>query len=88
MRCRDCAEGKPFAAGSYFCVMYGMIVREKDKCTRKGARRRERDEGDSGQVPEADPAGDVGRVPAGEVPGVLSGSGEREGFPGMEGREG
>lgn len=71
MKCRDCAEGRRFTKDSYFCVMYGMIVREKDKCTRKGARQRERDEGDGGAVPEADPAGDVGGVPAGAVPGVL-----------------
>lgn len=50
MRCRDCAEGRRFTEDSYYCVMYGMIIREKDKCTRKGARRREEDGTDDGDV--------------------------------------
>lgn len=50
MRCRDCAEGRRYTADSYFCVMYGMIIREKDNCTRKGAREREPDDtGDGGE---------------------------------------
>lgn len=49
MRCRDCAEGKQFTGDSWYCVMYGMIIREKEKCTRKGARQRERDEDKRGE---------------------------------------
>ena len=64
MRCSECAEGRRYTAGSWYCVMYGMIIREKDHCTRKGARQRERDEDIGGEVPGEDPAGDVSGVPA------------------------
>lgn len=46
MKCSECAEGRRFTGDSWFCVAYGMIIREKDKCTRKGARKREEREED------------------------------------------
>ena len=51
MKCKDCAEGKRYAAGSVFCKQYGMIIREEHECIREGARIRERERA-------ADPVGD------------------------------
>ena len=49
MKCRDCAEGRRFSAGSVFCLQYGMIIREDHDCTQKGGRLRERDEDQRGE---------------------------------------
>lgn len=43
MKCRDCAEGRKFSAGSVYCVMYGMIIREGHECTLAGNREKEKD---------------------------------------------
>ena len=44
MKCKDCAEGRRFSAGSVYCIPYGMIIREDHECQQKGGRPRERDE--------------------------------------------
>jgi hypothetical protein len=47
MKCKDCAEGKRHTRnghGCVQCILYGMILLEDHECTRKGAKRRERDE--------------------------------------------
>ena len=49
MKCKDCAEGRRFSAGSVFCVQYGIIIRDEHECTREGGRRRERDEDQRGE---------------------------------------
>ena len=41
MKCRECAEGRPFAQGSVNCLLYGMIIRENHECTLTGARKKE-----------------------------------------------
>lgn len=54
MKCKDCAEGRRFAPGSTYCILYGMIVSDEHECTLPGgersegleARRRERDTGE------------------------------------------
>ena len=89
MHCRECAEARRFAKGSVYCILYGMIIREDYKCTLKGSKRHEgRDDGpdDTAQA-EAEIYGQ-GRETAGEMPGVLQGSGERKGLSGVEGQEG
>ena len=50
MRCGECAEGRRYTENSYYCVMYGFIIREKEKCTRKGARPRGEDDDQGGAV--------------------------------------
>ena len=88
MKCRECARGKRFAEGSVYCILYGMIIREGHECERAGFLQRGRDE-DHGPE-DGDETGirqDGGGDPGG-VPGILPGSGEREGVPGVEGREG
>ena len=44
MICRNCPEGRRFAAGSRECLLYGIIIREDHECTREGGKRHDRDE--------------------------------------------
>lgn len=84
MKCRDCRQGRRFAQGAVDCLMYGMIIREDHECTREGAEARGDDDIDGAGGGEAE-EGLAGVGGFGEEPGVFPGSGEREGFPGMEG---
>lgn len=84
MTCGKCPEGRRFAAGSVFCLLYGMIIRETHKCTRDGGNRHDRDgdhstDGEGKAELQEDSCGADGSVPV-----VLSGSGEREGLSGVE----
>ena len=47
MKCKNCPEGRRFAEGSTYCVLYGMIIRDEHECIREGGRRHDRD-GDHG----------------------------------------
>lgn len=87
MYCRNCRQAKRYAPGSIFCVFFGIILREDHRCNhgRKiwdaklfDYRTREREE--TG-IPED------GGGAAGNMPGILPGPEEREGFPGVEGGE-
>ena len=66
MICKDCPEGRRFAEGSVYCILYGMIIRETHICTRDGGNRHEGESNHGGDG--------VGAVP--EMPGLLRGSGE------------
>lgn len=82
MKCRDCRHGRAFASGSVNCILYGMILRAEHECTLE----REiwiHDDSESGSEGKTEIRNDGGGD-AGEVPGVLSESGERGGIPGME----
>ena len=48
MTCGRCPEGRRFAQGSTFCVLYGIIISDKHKCTLEGGKRHDRaaDHGD------------------------------------------
>ena len=84
MTCGKCPEGRRFAAGSVYCLLYGMIIRETHKCTRDGGNRHESD-GDHSTDGEREAELQEDSCGAAEcVPVVLSGSGERAGIPGME----
>lgn len=80
MKCRDCAEGRKFSAGSVYCVMYGIIIREGHECTRKGGKPNDKaaeDPGDHrGDSTNADETGGGRRGSAETLPGVLYESGE------------
>ena len=52
MICKNCPEGRKYAAGSRFCILYGMYIREDHECTREGGKRHERYAGDHGEVRE------------------------------------
>ena len=89
MRCGDCPEGQRHSRQSVYCPLYGIIVSTDHKCELEGAKRH--DGGVTDHMQDGDDGAGLqqnGGGAAGEVPGILSGSGEREGFPGMEGREG
>ena len=47
MKCRECRQARRFAQGSVFCLIYGMIIRDKHECGRKGGEPRGRDDSDS-----------------------------------------
>lgn len=47
MKCKECPEGRRFAKGRTYCVLYGMIIRDEHECTREGGRRHDGD-GDHG----------------------------------------
>lgn len=88
MTCGRCPEGRKFAEGSVNCIYYGMIIRAGHICTRERGRWHDA-AGDHGERGEGQAEiQEDSRGAAGAVPGVLSGSGKREGVPGMEGREG
>ena len=80
MICRDCPEGRRYAKETVYCIQYGMIIREDYECLPE--RRKKHEPGGGGA---ADLRGgreketglhDHGSSAAGEMPGVLSGSGE------------
>ena len=74
MTCGRCPEGRRFADGGVWCVMYGMILRENHECRLEGGKRHEQDAGggaDGGG--EAEVYEDRGGA-AGAVPGVVPGS--------------
>ena len=84
MTCGKCPEGRRFAKGSIYCVLYGIIISEKHICTRDGGNRHDRDgdhstDGEGKAELQDDSCGADGSVPV-----VLSGSGERAGILGME----
>ena len=69
MRCSvtECESGRRFAAGSVYCRVYGMIIREGHECRLKGARQRDRaesdrDGGEEGAGLQEDSAGAAGRL--------------------------
>lgn len=77
MKCRECGNGKPIAEDGVYCVQYGIIISRSHECTRKGARRRERDEdrrGDDGEGETEIQENGGGTVVA--LPGILYRSGE------------
>ena len=39
MICGRCPEGRRFAQGSTFCVLYGIIISDKHECTLEGGKR-------------------------------------------------
>ena len=52
MICKNCPEGRRLAAGTIYCVWYGMTIREDHECTGEGGRQHERyacDPGDDRQ---------------------------------------
>ena len=84
MICGECPEGKHYMRGSVYCLLYGIIINEKHICTRDGGNRHDRDgdhstDGKGTAELQEDSCGAAGSMPV-----VLSGSGEREGIPGME----
>ena len=41
MKCRACEHARRFSAEAFFCVQYGMIIRDTHKCSLPGAREKE-----------------------------------------------
>ena len=84
MTCKECRKAKQFAAGSMYCLLYGIIIREEHEGNLKGC---EDDDGD----PDLRGKGTDGTEIQGkrgnaadELQRVLQGTGERESIPGME----
>ena len=48
MICKNCPEGRRHTAGSRYCILYGIYIRENHECIREGGRRHE------GEEPPAD----------------------------------
>ena len=51
MTCGRCPEGRRFAVGSTYCVLYGIIISDKHECTLEGGKRHDRaaDHGDDSE---------------------------------------
>lgn len=49
MTCGKCPEGRRYAEGSTYCVLYGMIIRDEHECTREGGQRHDRAAEDHGE---------------------------------------
>ena len=84
MTCGKCPEGRRFAIGSVYCLLYGIIIREEHECKRIGGTRHDGDgdhseDGENGAELQEDSCG-----AAAKVPGFLRGPGERTGLSGME----
>ena len=47
MICGRCPEGRKFARGSTFCVLYGIIISDKHECTLERGKRHDRAADDS-----------------------------------------
>ena len=84
MTCKECRKAKPFAPGSMYCLLYGIIIREDHEGNLKGC---EDDDGD----PDLRGKGTDGTEIQGkrgnaadELQRVLQGTGERGSIPGME----
>ena len=87
MICKVCPAARRTMRNGHRCVIcqiYGIIVKESHECTREGwkdyAGDDDHDQGGGGgtEIPE-----DRGRIIE-MLPGILSGSGEREGLPEVE----
>lgn len=75
MRCRECEHSRMHSQGAVWCVEYGIYIRADHECSLEGRRKRERTEDGSHKgEDEAEVWSKVLRA-AGEVPGVLAGSG-------------
>ena len=88
MICGRCPDGRRFARGCTYCRFYGMILPDSHECRQERGKYHERNnhyrlEGYDG--PEVQHNGGWF---AGGGEEILPGSEEREGFYGMEGREG
>lgn len=84
MICKNCPVGRRYAAGSIYCLLYGMIIRDDHECTREGGKRHERYEGDPGEERKETGLQEDGWDAADSLPGLLSGAGERSGIYGLE----
>lgn len=87
MICRFCPAGRRVNRNGHrcvFCRLYGIVVLEGHECTREGWKDYERNYGHAADIgEETELPEDGGRIVE-IVPGILSGPGEREGFPGMD----
>ena len=84
MICRDCRKAKPFAPGSMYCLLYGIIIREDHEGNLKGC---EDDDGDPDLRRKSTDGTEIQSQRGGtadELPGVLPETGERGSIPGME----
>ena len=84
MTCKECRKAKPFAPGSMYCLLYGIIIREDNEGNLKGCEDDDgypdlRRDGTDGTEIQSQRSG-----AADELPGVLPEAGERGSIPGME----
>ena len=49
MKCKECPEGRRFATGSTYCILYGIIISDTHECELEGGRRHDR-AADHGEV--------------------------------------
>lgn len=81
MRCGRCPEGRRFAKGSTFCLMYGMIISDEHEGKLKGC---EGDEDNSRDSQGRTGLQQDGGNAAGSLQGVLQQTGERASIFGLE----
>ena len=88
MKCKECSEGRKFARGSVYCILYGIIIREDHECKLEGGKRHDGTDGDGEGIRESTELQKDGGGAAAALPGVLPGSGKRTGISGVEGTKG
>ena len=47
MKCRQCEHGKRYMMGSWYCLMYGMIIRDGYECSLGGAHEKQEENDDA-----------------------------------------
>ena len=81
MKCGECPEGRRFAAGSTYCPVYGMIIRDNHESNRQGC---EALGNQGGRQRQETGHREDGGGAADPVPRVVPGSGERADVFGVE----
>ena len=79
MICAECPAGRKILRNDHRCVVcipYGMILKENHECRREGWKEYERDQDHGERERGETELQEDSRGSAGEMPGVLSGSGE------------
>ena len=71
MICKNCPEGRRFAAGSIECPLYGIIIREDHEGTREGCKQHDRDEDYGGEQREGAGLYDDGWAAVDRLQGIL-----------------
>ena len=85
MICKLCPEGRRFAGGSVYCLLYGIVIREDHECCREGGKRHDGEfagelrDGENG----AGLSEDSGHA-AERMPDVFQRAGERADIFGLE----
>lgn len=84
MICKNCPEGRRYAAGSIYCILYGIYIRENHECIREGGKRHDGDADNGRGSQDRTEIQDNSTGAAGGLPGVVQKPGERTSVFGLD----